>query len=113
METTNSKIQTSEGKTTAIIAYITIFGLIIAFIMNNDKNNPFAKYHIKQSLGLILVAFALGAVGLVPILGWIINLVGIFVLTYMWIMGLINAINEKQKPVPILGEKFEEWFKNI
>lgn len=113
METTNSNIQISEGKTTAIIAYITIFGLIIAFIMNNDKNNPFAKYHIKQSLGLILVAFALGAIGLVPFLGWIINLVGIFVLTYMWIMGLINAINEKQKPVPILGEKFKEWFKNI
>jgi len=26
---------------------------------------------------------------------------------------LVNAINEKQKPIPILGKKYEEWFKNV
>jgi hypothetical protein len=31
----------------------------------------------------------------------------------MWIMGLMNAINEKQSPVPLLGKKYEEWFKNV
>jgi len=41
-----------EGKTIAIIAYITIFGLLIAFLMNNDKKNSFASYHLRQSLGL-------------------------------------------------------------
>ena len=30
----------------AIIAYITIFGLIAAYFMNNDKKNPFASFHI-------------------------------------------------------------------
>ena len=47
------------------------------------------------------------------ILGWIVNILGVFVLFYMWIMSLINAVNEKEKPVPILGEKYIEWFKNI
>ena len=37
-----------EGKTIAIISYITIIGLIIAFIMNQSKKNSFASFHIRQ-----------------------------------------------------------------
>ncbi|MFH4968062.1 hypothetical protein V8G61_07640 [Gaetbulibacter sp. M240] len=104
---------TQEGKTVAIIAYITLIGLVIAFIMNNEKKNSFASYHIKQSLGLALTGIALGIVGMIPFLGWIVNFLGVFILLYMWIMGLVNAINEKEKPVPILGEKYKEWLKSI
>ena len=114
METQESTISKSaEGKNIAIIAYITIIGLIIAFVMNNEKKDPFASYHIRQSLGLGLTALALGAIGIIPILGWIINLLGIFVILYMWIMGLMNAINGKEKPIPFLGIKYAEWFKNM
>lgn len=103
----------SENKNIAIIAYITIIGLIIAFVMNNEKKDPFAAYHIKQSLGLALTGLALGVVGLIPILGWIINIFGIFVLLYMWVVGLMNAINGKENSVPFLGEKYKEWLKNL
>ncbi|MDD3720985.1 MAG: hypothetical protein PHW92_00660 [Lutibacter sp.] len=114
METTEKQLsQSIEGKNTAIIAYITIIGLIIAFVMNNDKKEPFASYHIKQSLGLALTGLALGVIGMVPILGWIINILGIFVLLYMWVVGLMNAINGKESAVPFLGEKYMEWFKNL
>lgn len=114
MESIENKVETtSEGKNIAIIAYITIIGLIIAFVMNSDKKNEFAKYHIRQSLGLALTGLGLGMIGMIPILGWIINLVGIFVLLFMWIMGLVNAINGQEKPVPILGDKYMEWFKNL
>ncbi len=114
METTENKITVAnEGKNMAIIAYITIIGLIIAFVMNNDKKDAFASYHIKQSLGLALTGLALGIVGMIPILGWIINILGIFVLLYMWVIGLMNAINGNEKTVPFLGEKFKIWFKNI
>ena len=110
-ETTISK--STEGKNTAIIAYITIIGLIIAFVMNNEKKESFASYHIRQSLGLGLTSLALGAIGIIPILGWIINVLGIFVILYMWIVGLMNAINGEEKPIPFLGNKYAEWFKNI
>ncbi len=105
--------QETQGKTIAIISYITIIGLIIAFIMNNDKKDAYASYHIKQSLGIALTAFALSAIGVIPILGWIISFLGIFFVLFLWIMGLINAVSGKKKPVPILGKKFEEWFKGI
>ena len=31
----------------------------------------------------------------------------------MWVIGLMNAINGKEKPIPFLGVKYAEWFKNI
>jgi uncharacterized membrane protein len=109
----NKTVIISEGKTIATISYITIIGLIIAFVMNNEKKNTFASYHIKQSLGLALTGLALGIIGMIPILGWIIDFFGLFVLLYMWIMGLVNAINGQEKPVPILGNKYLEWFENL
>ncbi len=120
MENTESTIKEisatsvkEEGKTIAIISYLTIIGLIIAFVMNSEKKNEFAKYHIKQMLGLTLTSLVLMFINIIPILGWIASLVGSFVLLYMWIMSLINALNLKEKPAPILGEKYLEWFKTI
>ena len=120
METTKtefSKAETAtvnnEAKQIAVISYITIIGLVIAFVMNNQKKLDFASYHVRQSVGLCVTGLALGVIGIIPILGWIINIVGIFVLLYMWVMALMNAINGKEKPAPFLGKKYETWFKGI
>lgn len=102
-----------EGKTIAIIAYITIFGLLIAFIMNNDKKNTFAAYHLRQSLGLAATGLALSIINVIPILGWLISILGSIFLIVLWVIGLMGALNGQEKPVPVLGDKFQEWFKNI
>ena len=117
METRTKQAATETSATTektlAIIAYLTIIGLIAAFVMNKEKNDAFAGYHIKQSLGLCVCGFAIFMVSLIPILGWIASFFGSLFLLYLWIIGLINATNEKVKPVPFLGQKFEEWFQNV
>lgn len=102
-----------DGKTIAIISYITIFGLLIAFVMNNDKKNPFAAYHLRQSLGLGVTGLALSVINVIPILGWLISILGGIILIILWVIGLMGALNGKKKPVPVLGDKFQEWFKNI
>ena len=109
--TTNST--TDEGKTIAIIAYLTIIGFVIALVMNNDKKLPLATFHIRQSLGLMLTSLVVGMIGIIPILGWIINLVAVFFLLYMWIMGLINAVNSREKTLPFLGDTYAEWFNKL
>lgn len=106
----NEEIQ---GKDIALISYLTIIGLVIAFVMNNDKKFEFAKFHIRQSLGLFLTAIALSFIAIIPILGWLVWICGIFILLYMWIKGLMNAINGKEEVMPILGEKYAEIFKNL
>lgn len=102
-----------EGKTIAIIAYLTIFGLLIAYIMNNDKKNSFAAYHLRQAIGLGATGLALSIINVIPILGWIISILGSIFLIVLWVIGLMGAINGQEKPVPVLGLKFQEWFKNI
>ena len=101
------------GKDIALISYVTIIGLIIAFVMNSDKKYEFAKFHIRQSLGLFLMAIVLSFISIIPFLGWLIWIVGIFLLLYMWIKGLSNASNGKQEVLPIVGEKNAEIFKNL
>ncbi|ASV29745.1 DUF4870 domain-containing protein [Maribacter cobaltidurans] len=109
----NSTAMEDNGKTIAILAYITIIGLIIAYVMNHEKKWPFAQYHIIQSLGLAITGLSLGVIGMIPILGWFISVLGSLILIYMWILGLINALKEKEKPVPFLGEQYQKWFANL
>lgn len=100
-----------EGKTIAIISYITFIGLIIAFIMNNDKKNPFASFHIRQMFGLSLIVL-LNSFLIARISGPLSMVISIGVLV-LWIMGLISAAQGQIKKVPVLGDYFQDWFKGI
>ncbi|WP_118196859.1 DUF4870 domain-containing protein [Albibacterium indicum] len=102
-----------EGKTIAIIAYITVIGLIIAIVLNNDKKNAFAAFHIRQALGVGLASLVIGVLNIIPYIGWLAFAVGSILLFVMWIVGLINALSGKMKPVPVFGKQFEEWFRGI
>ena len=107
---TNSTSDNS--KTIAIISYITLIGWIIAYVMNNNNKTAFAAFHLRQSLGIIVVAVLLSIVvsmASVPMLGWILQL-GILV---FWILGFIGALQGEMKPVPLLGAQFQDWFKGI
>jgi uncharacterized membrane protein len=107
METT-----TDNGKTVAIIAYITLIGWIIALIMNNGNKTALGSFHIRQSLGIICIGVILNILASllsIPIISWLIW-AGVVVL---WILGIISAAQSEMKPVPVLGEKFQEWFKGI
>jgi len=104
----NQTIQ--EGKTMAIISYITWIGTLIAFIMNNEKHNSFAAFHIRQMVGLSL--FSLGISIIARYGGFVAGILGIC-LFVLWIIGLIGAINGEEKKVPFVGDLFQDWFKAI
>jgi len=94
-----------EGKTMAIIAYVTIIGTIIAWFSNRDKNNEFVKFHVGQAVRIFILAIILNII--VTIL---ITITGIGLLSYigyipfiLWILGIINAMNLKDEPLPIIG----------
>lgn len=93
-----------EGKTIAIIGYITIIGLLIAFLMNNDKKNEFAKFHIGQAVRVAILGIANMVLSqILPFsMGIVTTLVGFGVLA-LAIMGIINAVNLSEKPLPIIG----------
>lgn len=101
-----------EGRVPAIISYITIIGSIVAFILNKDKKNEFASFHIRQALGLWLTFFALGyIVGIFD--NWFITLAFWLFFGVLFIYGFINSVAGNAHTVPILGEFFQKIFASI
>ncbi len=101
-----------QGKTAAIVAYITIIGTIIAFFMNQDSKNQFTVFHLRQALGLWITFYVL--VALANVFGSIMIHFAFYIFSIVLIVyGLITAIREEQKTVPILGSFFQQWFSFI
>lgn len=101
----NNNSDIDSGKVCAILSYLFI-GIVWYFIDENMKKNTFAKFHVKQSLVLLVVSIILQIVGtIIPIIGWflILPLAGIFGLVWM-LIGVINALNGQTKELPIIGK---------
>lgn len=94
-----------EGKTIAIISYITLIGTLIAFIMNNEKKNEFAKFHIGQALRAWVAGIVISIAA-----GMLVSVTNIGIFSYLGyaglvlaILGLMNAVNGKVEKIPLVG----------
>ena len=101
-----------DPKVVGIVAYLTLIGWIVALIMNNPKSD-YGSFHIRQSLGIMLLFLASGIVMIIPFVGWIVGLVGYIAAFVLWNIGLIGATQEKKQPIPLIGEKSQEWFQAL
>jgi uncharacterized membrane protein len=81
-----------------------------------DKNsaNETTRFHVKQAINLFLFSLvaniALGVmsimtVGLLAFLGLLLQLAFVA----LWVMGLVNAINQKKAEVPVIGKFAEQY----
>ncbi|MGV0925568.1 DUF4870 domain-containing protein [Empedobacter tilapiae] len=104
-----------DNKTLSIVSYITLIGWVIAYIVGKDKADDLLKFHLKQSLGLVIFSIILGF--LLNIIITIFNLpiigtLGLVSLVFI-IIGIINAANGIKKPLPVIGSMFEDKFAFI
>ncbi len=100
-------------RTTDIVAYLTWIGLVIALLAGDRRNS---RFHLNQALVLTLIGVVLAIVyrvayfligvasfglltGIISAVNALISL-GLLVLT---IMGLLNAIQGIEKPLPLIG----------
>ncbi|MBC9909645.1 DUF4870 domain-containing protein [Chitinophaga varians] len=103
------------NKTISILSYVTIIGWIVAYVKSKDLSpkSDLVVYHLKQGLGFfilsVLINVALSVVvSIVPSLGFL-TYIGLALLI-LWIFGIINAVNEQKKPIPVVGKMFEDKF---
>lgn len=82
-----------DAKATSIVGYLTWIGFLVA-ILAGDKEG--AIFHLNQALVIMLF----GLLSVIPCIGWI---WGIFMVV-CWVMGLIAAINQEEKEVPLIGK---------
>lgn len=114
--------QGDNGKTIAILSYCTLIGFIIAIVMHSSNKTRLGAYHLRQALGLIIFSIGFGIVmGIViGILAFITFGLAIFLAPITWlfviimmIIGIINASNEKETPLPIIGKMTEKMLASV
>lgn len=104
------------NKTLSVISYITPVGWLIAYFSGKEKADALLRYHLKQALGMALISIVLNIVlylvaFLVPALSFL-GITGLIIVIF-WVLGIINAANEAEKPVPVFGKSFERKFQFI
>lgn len=99
-----------DNKAMAVLAYIIFLIPLLA-----AKESKFARYHTNQGLVLFLGAVALSVVyGIVSsilfAISWRVGFAVTGILGFFWILptvlaviGIINAVNGKMKPLPVIG----------
>lgn len=100
------------GKTTAIIAYFTIVGALIAITMNLEPKHAFARFHTRQAFGLHLLF--LGVALFLSVwfnqYAWYGLYIGYMV---CWFYGFLGALAGREQSVPVVGPYFQKWFTFI
>jgi uncharacterized membrane protein len=97
------------GQKIALLAYITIFGALMAMSMNNEPQHSFARFHTRQAFGLHLLFHAL-----VLVLPYWIGLYGLLAIYLVYLIfiafGITDALRGKHRLLPVVGTYFQRWF---
>ena len=97
-----------ESKLWAFLAiFLGIIGFILVLLVK--KNDQYAMYYAKQSLVLFITGVCISVVGWIPILGWLIALIGFPIMLILWIVGLIYSLSGETKPIPLIGQYGEQF----
>ncbi|NJB69706.1 putative membrane protein [Saonia flava] len=101
-----------KGKTSAVVAYLTIVGAVIAISMNSEPKYKFARFHTRQAFGLhiIFLGCSLFLSQWFNQYAWY----GLYIFyIVLWIYGFVGALSGKEQEVPVLGPYFQKWFTFI
>lgn len=91
----------SDNRYLCILCY---FGILLLIPLLSQPNSAYCRYHSNQGLVLLLLGIALSIVAIIPILGWIVDIVGVIFVAVCFIMGIVNTCKGEMKPLPIIGK---------
>jgi len=99
-----------------MIAYITIIPAIIFLVMEPYNKDKFVRFHAFQSLFfhiawiiLIIAMMFIGIIlGLIPVLGWILDILLWLVIGFggfaLWVFLLVKAYGNVKFELPVIGK---------
>ncbi|OKY24937.1 MULTISPECIES: hypothetical protein [Thalassotalea] len=96
-----SRLKYDVVKVVSVLSYMTILGWVVAFFIYGDHRSALAKFHLRDSLGLIITGALLA---LVPFVGWVLCL-GIIVL---WCTGFYHALTGQRTHLPVVGDFYQK-----
>jgi len=86
------------------LAYITIIPSIIFLIVEPYNRNSFIRFHAWQNIFITIGWFACSIVAVIPILGWIVAIVGDLSLLVCWVICIVKASSGQKFMIPFIGQ---------
>jgi len=87
-------------KLVSVCCYLTIIGWLISFVLYGKHGSPLARFHLRQSLGLIITGALLS---FIPLVGWLLN-VGVILL---WFVGIYRAFHNQRYHIPFINDFYQ------
>jgi uncharacterized membrane protein len=97
----SSQKDIDENKLMAVLGYI---GILLLIPLLAKKDSPYAQFHAKQGLVLLIAYIISGIVMAIPVIGWIVGALAMLGCFILWIMGIVNAISGKMNELPVIGK---------
>ena len=91
----------------SVFSYLGPFWLIPAITQRDD---PFMKYHTEQGLGLLIFGALTSLLG--AKWGWV-GTVGGIICTIGTIKGIVNVLQGKRAPLPVIGDLVQSVKESI
>jgi uncharacterized membrane protein len=99
----------SNDKLMSILSYIGIL-FIVPLITGDYKKSEFVKFHLNQGIVLCICAVvgsvALNIVAAIVDFLWFLGSLWSLAVLILVILGIVNAANNKQEPLPVIGTLF-------
>lgn len=90
----------------AILSYLGILFLVPLLVAKDDE---FVKFHVKQGITLFIAEIITVIISMIPLIGWLISLIGWICWLILIILGIINVLQGKKSPLPVIGKFAENW----
>lgn len=101
-----------DPKILAIIGYLTLAGWLVAYVINsnNKEKSDFTLFHLRQGLGVgLLWVVSYSLYWILPPIAFIVNIIVIILM----VLGVIFAVQEQKRELPVIGRYFQDWFRSI
>lgn len=93
-----------------MIPFIAVLG--VAILWNAGKGHEFASFHLRQMVGIAVIAILInGLTNIVP--NVFIALLLITFMVVLAVLGLVSALKEQKDELPYIGSYFQDFFKFI
>lgn len=95
-----------KNKEVAALSYIWILCLIPFFL---KKDSPYAQFHAKQGLTILIAWVIILIIGIIPVLGWMIWFFGMIAIILISIAGVIKTLNGEAWEIPFIYDWSKKW----
>jgi len=92
-----------------VMAIFSYLGILVLVPLLTEKKDEFVRFHAKQGLVLLIAEIATMMAGWIPFVGWTISTIGGILGLVLSIIGIMNVVNCKKDPLPVLGQLGERF----